>query len=98
MRIHRGASGSTSASADGAESGVWRGLPETIKFVILHSTFKSTTHHTIPIGTAYPIWTGIGAVGMVIVGILCFNEPATFWRLFFITTLILSVMGLKLMH
>lgn len=51
---------------------------------------------TIPIGTAYPVWTGIGAVGTVIVGILFFNEPATFWRLLFITTLIISIVGLKL--
>ena len=51
---------------------------------------------TLPIGTAYPVWTGIGAVGTVLVGILFFNEPATFWRLFFITTLITSVIGLKM--
>lgn len=38
---------------------------------------------TIPIGTAYPIWTGIGAAGTVLLGILFFHEPATFWRLFF---------------
>lgn len=51
---------------------------------------------TIPIGTVYPVWTGIGAVGAVIVGIVFFNEPATYWRMFFITTLILSIVGLKL--
>jgi len=51
---------------------------------------------TIPIGTAYPIWTGIGAVGTVLVGIFFFNEPATFARLFFITTLIISIIGLKM--
>ena len=50
---------------------------------------------SMPIGTAYPVWTGIGAVGTVIVGIVFFNEPATFWRLFFITTLICSIVGLK---
>jgi quaternary ammonium compound-resistance protein SugE len=49
----------------------------------------------IPIGTAYAVWTGIGAVGTVLVGILIFKEPATFWRLFFITTLIASIVGLK---
>lgn len=51
----------------------------------------------LPIGTVYPVWTGIGAVGAVIVGILFFHEPATFWRIFFITTLILSIIGLKLL-
>ena len=50
----------------------------------------------IPIGTAYPVWTGIGAVGTVLIGILVFHEPATFWRLLFITTLIASVVGLKM--
>ena len=51
---------------------------------------------TIPIGTAYPIWTGIGAAGTVLLGILFFHEPATFWRLFFISTLVISVVGLKM--
>ncbi len=50
---------------------------------------------TLPIGTAYAVWTGIGAVGTVLVGIVVFKEPATFLRLFFITTLICSIVGLK---
>ncbi|QWX85566.1 multidrug efflux SMR transporter [Cellulophaga sp. HaHaR_3_176] len=50
----------------------------------------------LPIGTAYAVWTGIGAVGTVLLGILVFKEPATFWRLFFITTLIASIIGLKI--
>lgn len=50
---------------------------------------------TLPIGTAYAVWTGIGAVGTVIVGIIFFKEPLSFWRLFFITTLIGSFVGLK---
>ncbi|MBA2762923.1 MAG: multidrug efflux SMR transporter [Segetibacter sp.] len=50
---------------------------------------------TIPIGTAYAVWTGIGAVGTVLVGIILFKEPSDFWRLFFITTLIASIAGLK---
>lgn len=50
---------------------------------------------TLPMGTAYAVWTGIGAVGTVIMGILFFKEPADFWRLFFIFTLIASIIGLK---
>ena len=50
---------------------------------------------SLPIGTAYAVWTGIGAVGTVLVGIFFFDEPAGFWRLFFITTLIASLVGLK---
>lgn len=50
---------------------------------------------TLPIGTAYAVWTGIGAVGTVLMGILVFKDPLTFWRIFFICTLIGSVIGLK---
>ncbi|MFV0564997.1 MAG: DMT family transporter [Flavobacteriaceae bacterium] len=50
---------------------------------------------SLPIGTAYAVWTGIGAVGTVLVGIFVFKEPTTFLRLLFLTTLILSIVGLK---
>lgn len=50
---------------------------------------------TLPIGTAYAVWTGIGAVGTALIGILVFKEPATFLRLLFLTTLIGSIIGLK---
>jgi quaternary ammonium compound-resistance protein SugE len=50
---------------------------------------------TLPIGTAYAVWTGIGAVGTVLVGIFVFKEPVDFWRIFFISTLIFSIVGLK---
>lgn len=55
--------------------------------------YKAT--QTLPIGTAYAVWTGIGAVGTVLVGIFIFKEPITFWRVFFISTLIASIIGLK---
>lgn len=54
------------------------------------------TTQTLPISTAYPVWTGIGAVGTVILGILFFHEPVSFARIFFITTLIASIIGLKM--
>lgn len=50
----------------------------------------------IPVGTAYAVWGAIGAIGTVIAGILLFKEPATFWRLFFLFTLIISVIGLQM--
>lgn len=50
---------------------------------------------TLPMGTAYAIWTGIGAVGTVLVGIFFFKESVDFWRVFFIATLIFSIIGLK---
>lgn len=51
---------------------------------------------TLPVGTSYAIWTGIGAAGTVLMGILFFKEPASLGRLFFIFTLICSIVGLKL--
>lgn len=62
----------------------------TISMVLL---YKAT--QTLPIGTAYAVWTGIGAVGTVLLGIFIFKEPAHFWRLFFLTTLIISLIGIK---
>jgi quaternary ammonium compound-resistance protein SugE len=50
---------------------------------------------TLPIGTSYAVWTGIGAVGTALVGIIIFDESADFWRLFFISTLIISIIGLR---
>ena len=50
---------------------------------------------TLPIGTAYAVWTGIGAVGTALLGILVFRDPANFWRIFFLCTLIGSIIGLK---
>ena len=50
---------------------------------------------TLPLGTADAVWTGVGAVGTVLMGIFVFKEPADFWRIFFIFTLIASIIGLK---
>jgi quaternary ammonium compound-resistance protein SugE len=55
----------------------------------------SMSLRSLPVGTGYAVWTGIGAAGTVIIGILFFKEPADFWRLFFIVTLIASIVGLK---
>lgn len=62
----------------------------TISMVLLYKAAQS-----LPIGTAYAVWTGIGAVGTVLVGIVLFREPADFWRLFFLFTLIASLVGLR---
>jgi quaternary ammonium compound-resistance protein SugE len=51
---------------------------------------------TIPIGTAYSIWVGIGAVGAVLLGIVLFDEPRDFARMFFVALLVVSLVGLKL--
>ena len=51
---------------------------------------------TIPLGTAYAVWTGIGAAGTVIIGIVYYGEPATMLRVAFLATLIGSIAGLKM--
>jgi quaternary ammonium compound-resistance protein SugE len=61
--------------------------------ISMYLLYRST--QTLPIGTAYAVWTGVGAVGSVLVGIIIFKEPSDFWRLFFIVTLIASIVGLK---
>jgi len=50
----------------------------------------------LPIGTAYAVWTGIGAVGTVITGMILFDEPRDFVRLFFIALIVIGIAGLKL--
>ncbi|HXI01343.1 MAG TPA: multidrug efflux SMR transporter [Sphingobacteriaceae bacterium] len=77
----------------GASSALWLGGFFVCLFLSMVLLYKAT--QTLPVGTAYAVWTGIGAVGTVLVGILIFKEPADFWRIFFITTLIGSIIGLK---
>lgn len=51
---------------------------------------------TLPLGTAYAVWTGIGALGSVIVGIILFKEPVTAGRLIFAALLLIGIIGLKI--
>lgn len=62
-------------------------------FISMSLLIKAT--QSLPIGTAYAVWTGIGAVGTVLVGILVFKEPASFWRILFLSSLVGSIIGLK---
>ena len=66
-------------------------------FTIASMVLLAKATQSLPLGTAYPVWTGIGAVGTVLIGIFIFHEPASFWRLFFIFTLIASIIGLKIL-
>ena len=62
-----------------------------LSFLFLNKAINSG----LPIGTSYAVWTGIGAAGTAIAGMLLFKEPAAFWRLFFLFMLIASIVGLK---
>jgi len=80
-------------AAAGIDVYLWYGgflIALTISMMLL---IKAT--QSLPIGTAYAVWTGIGAVGTVLIGILIFKEPTDFWRIFFVITLVGSVVGLK---
>ncbi len=77
----------------------FKNIPYTIAFAlcaILSFVFLDLAAKTIPLGTAYAVWTGIGALGTVIVGMIWFHEPSTPIRLLLIFALIACVAGLKL--
>ncbi len=78
--------------------GFTRPLPAAIVVVagLLSLLFLALAVRHIPLGTAYAVWTGIGAVGVALIGILYFNESRHFWRLFFIGLIVVGVMGLRL--
>jgi quaternary ammonium compound-resistance protein SugE len=57
--------------------------------------FLSMATKTLPIGTAYAVWTGIGAMGAVIIGMLFLNEPVNAPRMVFLLFILVGIIGLK---
>ncbi|WP_437808035.1 quaternary ammonium compound efflux SMR transporter SugE [Sorangium sp. So ce1078] len=78
--------------------GFTRPLPTvlTISAIVASLVLLEAASRTLPIGTAYAVWVGIGAFGAAIAGILLFGEPATAARLGFLVLLVVSVLGLKM--
>jgi len=70
----------------------------TIITMILSYVFLSLGAKSLPIGTAYAVWTGIGAVGTALYGILFFNESKDFLRIFFIFLIVVGIIGLRLTY
>ncbi len=64
----------------------------------LSGVYLYIAQKSIPIGTAYVIWTGVGAAGTLLIGIFFFGDSTDFWRLFFITMIIIGVIGIKIVH
>ena len=62
----------------------------------ISGTLLLVAQRTIPMGTAYAVWTGIGAVGTFVLGILVFAEPAALVRWFFVALIVVGIVGLKL--
>ena len=57
--------------------------------------FLALAVRSIPIGTGYAVWTGIGAVGVAILGMVLFDEPRTLWRIGCIVLIVAGILGLK---
>ncbi|MBE3102728.1 MAG: multidrug efflux SMR transporter [Bacilli bacterium] len=57
--------------------------------------FLALAMETLPMGTAYAVWTGIGASGGAILGMILYGEPKTWWRMLFITMVLGAAVGLK---
>jgi quaternary ammonium compound-resistance protein SugE len=78
-------------------NGFTRPLPSilTIIGIVVSLLMLSIAARTLPIGTAYGVWVGIGAAGAATLGIFFLNEPATPSRLFFLTLLVVAIVGLK---
>ena len=77
----------------------FRNIPWTIAFLIsvaISMGLLELASRSIPMGTAYAVWGGIGAVGTVLAGILFFNEPAALVRILLIFAIIAAIAGLKL--
>ncbi|AIY04389.1 hypothetical protein Plano_0424 [Planococcus sp. PAMC 21323] len=69
----------------------------TIIFIIVSFMLFAAAMKTIPIGTAYAVFTGIGAAGTAVLGIILFNENASFEKLFFLCLLLFGIIGLKVL-
>ncbi len=68
----------------------------TLVFMIISFFLLSLAMRKLPLGTAYTVWTGIGAVGSVLVGILFLGENASFERLACLALIVLGIVGLRL--
>lgn len=76
-------------------SRLWPSLA-TISAMVVSLLLLGLAVRTLPIGTAYAVWTGVGTVGTVLLGMALFGEPATPLRLAFISMIIAGIIGLKL--
>lgn len=80
-------------AAEGSARGWW--LAGFVACLAVSMALLYRASQSLPIGTAYAVWTGIGAAGTAAAGIVLFKEPADAWRLFFLFSLIASIIGLK---
>jgi len=82
--------------AQKSESLNWYWISFAIVMMVLSGSFLMIAQKEISIGTAYAVWTGIGAVGTFLIGVMFFGDPATLARFFFVSLIIIGILGLKL--
>ena len=70
----------------------------TVAAMVASVVLRGWAMKTLPVGTAYAVWTGIGAVGTVVLGIVLFSEPATVGRLLCVALIVAGIVGLKVTH
>lgn len=74
----------------------WMWIAFAILSMALSGFFLWMAQRDIPIGTAYAVWTGIGAAGTLLIGLIFFHDPANLFRLFFASLIIIGIVGLKI--
>ncbi|MCI1025387.1 multidrug efflux SMR transporter [Pseudomonas putida] len=77
----------------------FKNIPWTVAFIVcigLSMFFLEVAARTIPLGTAYAVWTGIGALGTVAIGMIWFGEPSTPIRILLVLGVVACIVGLKL--
>ena len=76
----------------------WGWVGFSVVCMLVSGTLLLLAQRDLPMGTAYAVWTGIGALGTFVLGILLFGEPSALSRWFFVAMILVGIIGLKLSH
>ena len=77
------------------QPGQWWPIAASVCLTAVNMTLLSFAMRGIPVGVAYAVWTGLGAVGVAAIGIIALGEPLGWTRLFFMAVIVVGVVGLK---
>ncbi|WPC75493.1 DMT family transporter [Vibrio porteresiae] len=81
-----------------SDSTKWMGIIMAVAFMVISGSLLFLAQRTIPMGTAYAVWTGIGAAGTFLVGVLCYGDPTSMFRYIGVMFIVAGVAVLKLAH
>lgn len=76
----------------------WKGTVGFVVFGALSFGFLLKSMQSIEIGTAYAVWAGIGSIGTILVGLLLFNDTFNWYKLMFLSLIVIGIVGIKLSH